>query len=140
MLTSSTFGCRTCCADCGAQDISGRSPITHSDSYTSRTSLDSRRSGLPPRTSLNVDTFAHPPPLESEAEKFEDVKLRDDSVVKPKKKSFLARFGDSTEQSNSDGKQHFSILPGRKRGQSGVGSELESVQRPDSKGRVEPVK
>lgn len=120
------------------QDISGRSPIVHSDSYTSRTSLDSRRSGLPPRSSLSADVFARPPPLESEAEGFEEVRLQEDSH-KPKKKSFLSRFGETSEEPNGDGKHHFSLLSGRKRGQSGTGSELEPVQRPGSKGKTEPV-
>lgn len=118
-------------------DISGRSPIIHADSYTSRGSLDSRRSGLHPRSSLSTDTFARKPPLESDAEGFEDVKLQDESAVKPKKKGFLSRFGDTTDEtgSNGDGKHHFSLLPGRKRGQSGTGSELEPVQKPSPKGR-----
>lgn len=124
------------------QDISGRSPIIHADSFTSRTSLDSRRSGLPPRSSLSGDTFAQPPPLEDEAEEgFEDVKLQDEAPHKPKKKSFLSRFGESAEENNTtgDGKHHFSLLPGRRRGQSGTGSELEPVQRPASKGKTEPT-
>ena len=121
------------------QDISGRSPIVHSDSYTSRTSLDSRRSGLPPRSSLSADAFARPPPLESEAEGFEDVRLQDETLNKPKKKSFLSRFGETSEEPNGDGKHHFSLLSGRKRGQSGTGSELEPVQRPGSKGKPDAV-
>lgn len=118
------------------QDISGRSPILHADSFTSRTSLDSRRSGFP-RSSLSNDTFSLPRPVPLEKthdEDFEDVKLQDDNLHKPKKKSFLSRFGESAddrESTNSDGssKHHFSLLPGRRRGQSGTGSELESVQR-----------
>jgi len=73
-------------------------------------------------------------------EGFEDVKLQDDTQNKPKKKSFLSRFGDSNDEhssTNADGKHHFSLLPGRKRGQSGTGSELEAVQRPGSKGKTE---
>ena len=123
------------------QDISGRSPIIHADSYTSRTSLDSRKSGLPPRSSLSNDTFARPQPIESQPEEsFEDVKLQDDGSHKPKKKSFLSRFGESADEHNNtggDGKYHFSLLPGRRRGQSGTGSELEPVQRPGSKGKAE---
>lgn len=118
-------------------DISGRSPIVHADSYTSRTSLDSRRSGLLPRSSLQCDTLTRPPRLESEAEGFEEVKLQDESINKPKKKSFLSRFGETPEESNGDGKHHFSLLSGRKRGQSGTGSELAPVQWSSSKGKTD---
>jgi len=126
--------------DSDIQDISGRSPIIHSDSYTSRTSLDSRRSGFQPRSSLSTDTFARPPPIpDSHEEGFEDVKLQDEAPQKAKKKSFLSRFGDNTDETNttSDGKHHFSLLPGRRRGQSGTGSELEPVREPSSKGNTE---
>lgn len=113
--------------------------MIHSDSYTSRTSLDSRHFRLPPRSSVSNDTFARPAPVDRE-EGFEDVKLQDDALHKPKKKSFLSRFGESADEANStngDGKHHFSMFTGRKRGQSGTGSELENVQRPDSKGKNE---
>lgn len=77
----------------------------------------------------------------SQEEGFEDVKLQDDTAAhKPKKKSFLSRFGESADETNNsstgDGKHHFSsLIPGRRRGQSGTGSELETVQRPGSKGK-----
>lgn len=93
------------------------------------------------RSSLSNDTFARPPPIEDSNEGgFEDVKLQDDAPQKAKKKSFLSRFGESTDEPNTtgDGKHHFSLLPGRRRGQSGTGSELEPV-RPASKGKTEPV-
>lgn len=73
-------------------------------------------------------------------EGFEDVKLQDDTLSKPKKKSFLSRFGETNDDqsgTNSDGKHHFSLIPGRRRGQSGTGSELEPVQRPGSKGKID---
>lgn len=115
----------------------------HADSFTSRTSLDSRRSGIPPRSSVSIDTFARPPPIESSQEEgFEDVKLQDEAVHKPKKKSFLSRFGESADEPNNssgDGKHHFSLLPGRRRGQSGTGSELENVQRPGSRGKADTI-
>lgn len=114
--------------------------MIHSDSYTSRTSLDSRSFRLPPRSSVSYDTFARPTPVDIE-EGFEDVKLQEDATHKPKKRSFLSRFGESADDANTntngDSKHHFSILTGRRRGQSGTGSELEPVQRPDSKGKSE---
>lgn len=74
-------------------------------------------------------------------EGFEDVGLNDDSGNKPKKRSFLSRFQDSAEDGNpnsGDAKtHHFSILTGRKRGQSGSGSEMGNMQRPGSKGQAE---
>lgn len=90
---------------------------------------------------MSTDTFARPPPLEAE-EAFEDVKLQDEITHKPKKKSFLSRFGESADENintPSDGKHHFSLLTGRRRGQSGTGSELENVQRPASKGKTDAV-
>lgn len=69
------------------------------------------------------------------------MKLQEEAVHKPKKRSFLSRFGESAGadevNTNGDGKHHFSILPGRRRGQSGTGSELEPVQRPDSRAKNE---
>lgn len=65
-----------------------------------------------------------------EEETFEDVGLSDE--VKPKKKGFLSRFGDSSndaQQAKSSTSFGFHI-PGRKRGQSGGGSELGSMKLP----------
>ena len=59
----------------------------------------------------------------------------------PKKKSFLSRFGESAADTPGSGsgdttKSHFSLhLPGRKRGHSGQGAELGSIERPGSKGK-----
>lgn len=116
-------------------DISGRSPILHADSYTSRTSLDSRSFYLS-RPSLNGNTFERP--TSTQIQDFEDVKLTDDAAKQPKKKSFLARFSETNNEASAvDQKSHHFHLPGRKRGQSGTGSELGEVKRPDSKGKVE---
>lgn len=126
------------------QDISGRSPITHTDSYNSRTSLDSRSSRLPPRSSIACDTFAKPPVQEME-EPFEEIGLNDEVTTKPKKKGFLSRFQDSSADDSHAGEpvaktHHFSsILPGRRRGQSGTGSELAAVAKTDGKGKAEVV-
>ncbi|EHY55531.1 hypothetical protein HRR83_009474 [Exophiala dermatitidis] len=119
-------------------DISGRSPIVQTDSFTSRTSLDSRASTrFPTRSTLNSSTFEKPA---AEDDAFEDVKLNDETKqAQPKKRSFLARFGDSNSNGDSgsvkdDGKHHFHLLPGRKRGQSGTGNELGDMPRPQSSG------
>jgi hypothetical protein len=50
-----------------------------------------------------------------------------------KKKGFFSKFGEnseSTAQSQTSSRFH---IPGRKRGTSGVGEELGSIQRPSSK-------
>lgn len=121
------------------QDISGRSPVLRGDSFPSRTSLDSRAMRLP-RSSVNGSTFEKPQSTEEEG--FEDVGLQDES--KPKKKSFLSRFGESASDTHSStgdtGKSHFGLhLPGRKRGQSGQGAELGHIERPGSKGKIDGV-
>lgn len=64
---------------------------------------------------------------------FEDVGLNDDA--KPKKKGIFARFGDSSgETQQSGGAKPTSTfgfhIPGRKRGQSGGGSELDPMNTP----------
>jgi hypothetical protein len=109
----------------------------HADSYTSRTSLDSRTFNLP-RSSLNGNTFDRPDPVRDED--FDDVKLNDETAkTQPKKKSFLSRFSETNNEPTSeskDGKHHFHF--GRKRGQSGSGSELGEVKRPDSQGQQNP--
>ncbi|KAJ5185513.1 hypothetical protein N7491_006621 [Penicillium cf. griseofulvum] len=109
-------------------DISARSPIIHPDAGPSRTSLDSRFSRLTP-SGTHSNSFTKPDPMEEET--FEEVGLNDEA--KPKKKSFLARFGDSTNDAQSSGPKSSTSsfnfhIPGRKRAQSGVGSELGSVK------------
>ena len=62
-----------------------------------------------------------------EEETFEEVGLNDEA--KPKKKGFLARFGDSGNDGPKSSTSSFGFhIPGRKRGQSGGGSELASVK------------
>ncbi|KAJ5158752.1 uncharacterized protein N7500_008403 [Penicillium coprophilum] len=109
-------------------DISARSPIIHPDAGPSRTSLDSRFSRLTP-SGTQSSSFTKPDPMEEEA--FEEVGLNDE--VKPKKKGFLSRFGDSTNDAQSPGPKSSTSsfnfhIPSRKRGQSGVGSELGAVK------------
>ena len=94
-----------------------------------------------PRSSVNGNTFEKP--QSTEEEEFEDVGLQDEPKP-PKKKGFLSRFGESasSDPPGSAGgepvRSHFSLhLPGRKRGQSGQGAELGSIERPGSKGKGE---
>ena len=111
--------------------MSGRSPILHADSFNSRTSLDSRTFYLS-RPAVNGNTFDKPD--ERRDEGFEDVKLNDDAFKQqPKKKSFLSRFSETSNDVNgSEQKSHHFHIPGRRRGQSGSGQELGDVQRPGS--------
>lgn len=89
---------------------------------------------------MNGETFHRPQSTEEEG--FEDVGLQDEP--KPKKKSFLSRFGESASDPPSTvgetNKSHFGLhLPGRKRGQSGQGAELGNIERPGSKGKGDGV-
>lgn len=69
-----------------------------------------------------------------EEECFEEVGLNDD--VKPKKRGLFARFGDFTSSNDTQSpnnsrpsSSHLGFhIPGRKRGQSGVGSELGAIK------------
>ena len=124
------------------QDISARSPVHHASGPTTpRQSLDSR---LPrhPRPALNgTELFEPPPPTEEEPidegdAPFEDVGLNDDIKPPPKKKGIFSRFGDSSTEQPKDGdvvrpaSGHSRFhLPGRKRGQSGQGSELGNIDK-----------
>lgn len=63
-------------------------------------------------------------------EVFEDVGLNDEA--KPKKKGIFARFGDSSDSPSSGKSTPFGFhMPGRKRGQSGGGSEMGSMPKPE---------
>jgi hypothetical protein len=87
---------------------------------------------------LNGSTFERPEPVRDDS--FDDVKLNDEATkTQPKKKSFLSRFSETNNETTSeskDGKHHFHF--GRKRGQSGSGSELGEVKRPESQGQQKP--
>ena len=112
------------------QDISARSPITGHDVPT-RQSLDSARFPRLPRTAIDRKMERQPPTAE---ECFEDVGL-DDHKQQPRKRGFFAKFGDTQDK---DG--HLAepspvsrfLMPGRKRGQSGQGSELGNMDRPQT--------
>ncbi|PYH87280.1 hypothetical protein BO82DRAFT_349791 [Aspergillus uvarum CBS 121591] len=114
-------------------DISARSPVCYTDALPSRTSLDSRVSRMtsPPST-LHTGLCRQPESMEEE--QFEDVGLDDETEVKPKRKSIFSRFGDLTSDSHSSSNTKSSSLgfhiPGRKRGQSNVGSEMGAFKSP----------
>jgi len=119
-------------------DISARSPITDCitetyprQSLDARRSVDTRRSRATPRSSLQQ---ARPESRDQVLEEgFEEVGLNDEPKPQPKKRSLFARFGDSshTNEKHDDrptSSHHFS-LPGRKRAESGAGSELKPMPR-----------
>lgn len=129
-------------------DISARSPITDCITETyprqsldarrsvdTRRSLDARRSRAAPRSSLQQ---GRPDSRDQVPEDgFEEVGLNDDtkpqSQSQPKKRGLFARFGDNshTHEKHEDrpnSSHHFS-LPGRKRAESGAGSELKPMPR-----------
>lgn len=110
-----------------------------------RASLDSRVFQSSPRKSTNLSRPAPVPivPPMREEEDFEDVGLNDDpkpaQQAPPKKRGFLSRLTDSnsdqaTVGAQQDSKWHFG---GRKRGQSGQGSELGSM--PNREDTPKPV-
>ncbi|KAI9928797.1 hypothetical protein ASPWEDRAFT_36585 [Aspergillus wentii DTO 134E9] len=112
-------------------DISARSPVSYTDALPSRTSLDSRFSHLTSASSQRLNGFEKPRAMEDEH--FEEVGLDDD--VKPKKKGIFARFSDfsNDNQSPKTPSSHLGFhIPGRKRTQSGVGSEMGSLKPPIS--------
>lgn len=109
------------------QDISARSPVLHPDAAPSRSSLDSRFSRLI-SPAIRSNEFNKPETMAEE--KFEDVGLNEEA--KPKKKGLFSRFGDSndTPQAGNKSTPFGFHIPGRKRGQSGAGSELRSMKEP----------
>ncbi|TVY16285.1 hypothetical protein LARI1_G003730 [Lachnellula arida] len=111
-------------------DISARSPVLPGD--IGRQSLDSARISRLPRSAMNERRFERQPPTAEEG--FEDVGLNDEAKQQIKKKGFFSKFGDSDSQSGS----RFHIT-GRKRGQSGVGEELGSMQRPGTAGTAKEI-
>lgn len=135
------------------QDISARSPIQDCISETyprqsldarrsvdTRRSLDVRRSRATPRSSMQQ---ARPDSRDQVPEEtFEDVGLNDEPKSQPqKKRSIFSRFGDNNhtdekQQERPTSSHHFS-LTGRKRAESGTGSELKSMPRPSTEVPVE---
>ncbi|KAI2621092.1 hypothetical protein GGR54DRAFT_88115 [Hypoxylon sp. NC1633] len=114
-------------------DISAKSPVLVYDQP--RQSLDSARFSRLPRASIRNRPW-DPPTAE---EGFEEVGLNDDQKqAQPKKKGFFSKFSDSQEPAShpqSSGMSRF--IPGRKRAQSGQGSELGTIERPKSRQSIE---
>jgi len=113
-------------------DISARSPVVQHD--MGRQSLDSARLPRLTRSAMNERRFERQPPTAEEG--FEDVGLNDEAK-QTKKKGFFSRLGensDPTAPTQSGSRFH---IGGRKRGQSGVGEELGSIQRPGTAGSRE---
>ncbi|KAK2761566.1 hypothetical protein FQN54_001394 [Arachnomyces sp. PD_36] len=118
-------------------DISARSPVRQPDSFPSRISLDSRTSRPPLRSATNGSSVETSEPTNEE--QFEDVGLNDE--VKPKKRGLFSRFGGDSNDANSSAdttrpsSAHRGFhIPGRKRGHSGQGAELGSMNRSDAIG------
>ncbi|KAF2833126.1 hypothetical protein CC86DRAFT_277667 [Ophiobolus disseminans] len=133
-------------------DISARSPIPDHGCETyprqsldtrrsvdTRRSLDVRRSRATPRSSMQLprDSTDRVP-----EERFEDVGLNDEPKPQPqpqKKRGLFARFGDNDDKKQEDrpaSSHHFS-LTGRKRAESGAGSEMKPMPRTSTEAPVE---
>lgn len=115
-------------------DISARSPVLQHENNV-RQSLDSARLPRLPRPGLKERRFEKHPPTAEEG--FEDVGLNDDQGKQAKKKGFFAKFGENGEQNAQSPQASRFHIGGRKRGQSGVGEELGSIQRPGTAGSKE---
>lgn len=99
-----------------------------------RQSLDSARIARLPRSAIGERRFEQQPPTAEEG--FEDVGLNDDQAKQAKKGGFFSKFGEGSHSNSSTTGSRFHIT-GRRRGQSGVGEELGSIQRPGTAGSSE---
>jgi len=126
-------------------DISARSPIQDNvhetyprqsldarRSVDTRRSLDVRRSRATPRSSMQQPRHSESHEQVPE-EGFEEVGLNDEPKPQPKKRSIFSRFGDNNNTDKTEERpsssHHFS-LTGRKRAESGAGSELKPMPKP----------
>ncbi|KJZ76687.1 hypothetical protein HIM_04023 [Hirsutella minnesotensis 3608] len=108
-------------------DITARSPVmTHE--LPARQSLDSMRLHRESKSALGR-RIDHEPPTPEES--FEDIGLDDHKQPQPRKRGFFSKFGESTDKDSTGqpGVSRF-LMGGRKRGHSGQGSELGSLERP----------
>ncbi|KAF1941798.1 hypothetical protein EJ02DRAFT_444495 [Clathrospora elynae] len=136
-------------------DISARSPINDSihetyprqsldarRSVDTRRSLDVRRSRATPRSSMQQSRHSESQDHAVPEEGFEDVGLNDEpKPAQPKKRSIFSRFGDNKDvnekpEERPSSSHHFS-LTGRKRAESGAGSEMKPMSRPSMEVPVE---
>jgi len=115
-------------------DISARSPVIQVENH-GRQSLDSARIPRLPRSAVNERRFERHPPTAEEG--FEDVGLNDDQNKQAKKRGFFSKFGENTDPNTQSPTTSRFHIGGRKRGQSGVGEELGSIQRPGTSGSKE---
>ena len=117
--------------------IHGRAPVRRDDLWACREYIDglTKAARPSPKPTLS-DRHINLPETQPE-DRFEDVGLNDGeaNANKPKKPGFLSRFGHSSENSRENNSHkdegsrpsssHFgSMFSGRKRAQSGQGSEL----------------
>jgi hypothetical protein len=102
-----------------------------------RQSLDSARLPRIPRSAVRERRFEKQPPTTEEA--FEDVGLNDEQTKQVKKKGFFSRLADGPETSTQASTGSRFHIGGRKRGQSGVGEELGSIQPPGTAGIAKEV-
>ncbi|KAL7803410.1 hypothetical protein V8C44DRAFT_344299 [Trichoderma aethiopicum] len=107
-------------------DISARSPIAAYD-VPARQSLDSARFARMPRSAINRNMEQLP----TAEENFEDVGL-DDQKQPPRKRGFFSKLTETQEKDASSPQTGVSrfLMPGRKRAQSGQGSELGTIEPP----------
>lgn len=112
-----------------------------------RASLDSRTFQTPPRTS---NSFHRPlqVPQTQEEDKFEDVNIDDPKPLPQKKRGIFARMLDSDDHTDSNGRPPSSqektgvwnTITGRKRGQSGQGSELGAIPKREATPKPETIR
>ncbi|KAM5380241.1 hypothetical protein ACJZ2D_003692 [Fusarium nematophilum] len=105
-------------------DISARAPVPNPD-FPPRQSLDSARLPRLPRSAVER-SFKQPPTAE---ERFEDVGLDDHKQqAQPQKRGFFSKFSEPREKdaSTQPTVSRF-LMHGRKRAQSGQGSELSPI-------------
>lgn len=118
-----------------AQDITARSPVIGNEPLT-RQSLDSARLYRAPR-SVADRRVDHQPPTPEEC--FEDIGLDDNKQQQPRKRGFFSKFGEQPDRDSTGqaGVSRF-LMHGRKRGQSGQGSELGQIERPRASVEARP--
>jgi hypothetical protein len=117
-------------------DVSARAPVMNHDAPT-RQSLDSARYPRIPRSAIGSRIEREPPTAE---ERFEDVGLDDQKHHQqqqqqngqgqaPRKRGFFAKFSETADKDTAN-QPGVSRFLGRKRGQSGQGAELGSIEHP----------
>jgi hypothetical protein len=114
-------------------DVSARSQIFANQDPATRQSLDSARYPRYPRSS--VDRRMNRSPPTPEEEDFEEVGLEDQksqvqAQQQQRKRGFFSKFSDTQDKGDKDANNQpmSRFLPGRKRGQSGQGAELGSIE------------